>query len=38
MTKKERNQTNEETLLVLEMLIDEEFNFVDCLERQALKR
>ena len=31
------NWTNEETLLFLELLIDEEFNFADCLERQALK-
>ena len=32
------NWTNEETLLFLELLIDEEFNFANCLERQALKR
>ena len=36
--KKGRNWTNEETLLFVEILIDEEFNFADCLERWALKR
>ena len=36
--KKGRNWTNEETLLFVEILIDEEFNFADFLERQALKR
>ena len=35
--KRGRNWTNEETLFV-EILIDEEFNFADCLERRALKR
>ena len=34
--KKGRNWTNEETFV--EILIDEEFNFADCLERRALKR
>ena len=33
-----RNWTNEETLLFVEILIDEGFNFEDCLERRALKR
>ena len=28
---------NEETLLFVQILIDEEFNFADCLERRALK-
>ena len=37
ITKKGRNGTSKETLFV-EMLIDEDFSFVDCLERQALKR
>ena len=32
------NWTNKETLLFVEILIDEEFNFEDCLERRALKR
>ena len=36
--KKRGNWTNKETLLFVEMLIDEKFNFVDCLERGALKR
>ena len=36
--KKRGNWTNKETLLFVEMLIDEKFNFVDCLERAALKR
>ena len=36
--KKGRNWENEETLLFVEILIDEEFNFPDCLERRALKR
>ena len=35
--KRGRNWTNEETLFV-EISIDEEFNFADCLERRALKR
>ena len=30
--------TNEETLLFVEILINEEFNFGDCLERWAFKR
>ena len=37
ITKKGRNGTSKEILFV-EMLIDEDFSFVDCLERQALKR
>ena len=32
-----RNWANEEKLLFVEILIDEEFNFADCLERRALK-
>ena len=35
--KKEGNWTKEETLFA-EILIDEEINFADCLERWALKR
>ena len=35
--KKRRNWTNEETLLFVLILIDEKFNFADCLERRALK-
>ena len=35
---KGRNWTNEETLLFVEILIDEELNSVDYLERRALKR
>ena len=34
--KKGRNWANEETFV--EILINEEFNFADCLERGALKR
>ena len=36
--KKRKNWTNEETLLFVETLIAEEFNLVDCLGRQPLKR
>ena len=36
--KKGSNWTNKETLLFVEILIDEVFNFADCLERRALKR
>ena len=35
--KKGRNWTSKKTLLFVEILIDEEVNFVDCLERRALK-
>ena len=38
ITKKGRNWTKEEILLFVEVFIDEEFTFVDCLERRALKR
>ena len=38
MSGKDRNWTNDETVLFLEILIDGEFNFADCLERQALRR
>ena len=38
ITKKGRNCTNKGTLLFVDILIDEEFNFLDCLERKALNR
>ena len=38
VTKKGSNWTNKETLLFVEILIDEEFNFADCLGKRALKR
>ena len=30
--------TNKETVLFVEILVDNEFNFATCLERRALKR
>ena len=33
-----RNWTNEETYLFVEVLVDEEYGFTECLERKALKK
>lgn len=36
--RKARNWANVETSLLVDVLVDDEFNFTSCLERHALKR